>query len=440
MKILKLLLKAIKYSALSVLSLLLLASLVLFARPLWRHFVTYPNFQKQVDAFQLKKKDFPSVTELRSFRGVLHLHSYWSHDSKGTLDDLLSAAKKTGIDFIFLSDHPHKNIDTFPRGIRGTYDGILIEPGSEKQEFVTWPMDTTIIDWKIDKDTVAKQIISNGGMLFYSHTEKPHNWASPHYQGMEIYNFHTNVLEKTSTLPIATDFIINGSKFRDWAYRGIFNRQTAILANWDSLNKTRKIVGFSAVDCHENVNIRARYLSDGRVQWSGFNTKPKDTVKVNFWNRWLFHEPDQNGWIFRWMLVDTYETSFNFVVNYLYADTLATRNIAHHLIQGHHFTAFKSLADATGFCYYGENTNGKMAGMMGDSIKLADLRKLTAVSPYPARFTLIKDGQTLEITEGEQYQYSFDKALQKGAYRLEAEVKPGDDWLPWIYTNPIYIY
>jgi len=440
MKFFKRLLKIFKYIFISLLGVLLIVFLVLFAKPLWHHFVTYPEFQKQVEVFQSRKKECPDISNLKIYRGVLHLHSYWSHDSKGTIYELLAAAKLRHINFIFLSDHPHGNLDSFPRGYKGMYEGVLIEPGSEKQDFVSWPMDTTVIDWKINKDTVSKQIVTRGGMLFYSHTEIPHNWANPWFQGMEIYNFHTNVLGKKSSLPIITDFLINGSKYRAWAYRTIFERQTAILARWDSLNTRRKVVGFSAVDEHENVNIRARYLKDGRVQWMGFNAKPIDTVKVTFWNRWLFHQPDQSGWIFRWMLVNTYETSFNNSVNYLFADTLTVGNISHHLIQGHHFTAFRSLADATGFCYYFEGADGKLGGMMGDSVKVADLKSLRAVSPYPGRFTLLKDGKLVDVTTIEQYQYRFDKALQKGAYRLEVEVKPGDEWLPWIYTNPIYLY
>jgi len=44
------------------------------------------------------------------------------------------------------------------------------------------------------------------------------------------------------------------------------------------------------------------------------------------------------------------------------------------------------------------------------------------------------------MTPDETYRYSFSKELIKGAYRLEVEVKPGKEWLPWIYTNPIYLY
>ena len=402
----------------------------------------YPKYQRQVEAFQLKKKEcLPLVTDLKIYRGVLHLHSYWSHDSKGTIYELVAAAKLRNINFIFLTDHPHGNLDSFPRGYkRGLYDGILLEPGSEKQGFDAWPLQDGVIDWKTNKDTVAKEIVSKGGIVFYAHTEEPHNWANPFYQGMEIYNFHTNVLSKTSTWPILTDFLINGSKYRAWAYRSVFDRQTAILARWDSLNTQRKIVGFSAVDEHENVNFRARYLPDGRVQWMGINTKPIDTVKVSLWNRWMFHSPDQSGWIFRWMVVNTYETSFNNSVNYLFADSLSLPNISRNIVAGHHFTAFRFLADATGFCFYGEGSDWKMKGMMGDSIKIGDLKRIVAVSPFPGRFKLIKDGKTVQITSGEEYSFSFSEVMQKGAYRLEVEVKPGEVWQPWIYTNPIYLY
>ena len=440
MKNLKRLLGIIKYSILTLVGIPLIVLLVVFAMPLWRHLVIYPKYQKQVEAFALRKKECPDVTKMKIFRGELHLHSYWSHDSKGTISDLVSAAKLRNINFLFLTDHPHGNTDTFPRGYKGMYDGVLVEPGSEKQGFDAWPLDTTIIDWKVDKDTVAMNLVKKGGIVFYAHTEEPHNWSNPWYQGMEIYNFHTVVKGKTSTFPILTDFLVNGHKYRAWAYHTLFERQTSILARWDSLNTHRKIVGFSAVDEHENVNFRARYTKDGKVQWMGINTKPIGTMKESWWNRWLFSKPDQSGWIFRWMLVNTYETSFNNSVNYLFADTLTVPNISAHLLKGHHFTAFKFLADATGFCYYGEGKDGKMRGMMGDSIQVSDIAKLSAISPYPGRFTLIKDGKTLETTTDENYQYSFGKSLTKGTYRLEVEVKPGDEWLPWIYTNPIYLY
>ena len=72
----------------------------------------------------------------------MHVHSYWSHDSEGTLADIIPAAKINDIDFIFLTDHPRGNIDTLPRGYNGCYEKVLIVPGSEKQGFDAWPLDS----------------------------------------------------------------------------------------------------------------------------------------------------------------------------------------------------------------------------------------------------------------------------------------------------------
>ena len=176
-------LKLLKYLILSTLGILLVFLLIMFTPPVWRYWVTYPSFEKQVTEFQKLRRKPEALSGLNVYRGVLHVHSYLSHDSKGTLADIVPAAKADGIDFVFLTDHPRNNIDTFPHGYKGNYDGVLIEPGSEKQGFDAWPLDTTIIDWKVDKDTVAKNIVSKGGIIFYAHTEEPHNWANPYYPG-----------------------------------------------------------------------------------------------------------------------------------------------------------------------------------------------------------------------------------------------------------------
>ncbi|MCE1198582.1 MAG: hypothetical protein LWW85_06400 [Marinilabiliales bacterium] len=441
MKLLKKIGKVLGYSIVSLLSILLIAFLILFAKPLWHRWVTYPKAQRDLEAFQTRHREVTPVVSSKVFRGLLHLHSYWSHDSKGTLYDLVTAAKLRGIDFLFLTDHPHGSQDSFPRGFKGLYEGVLIEPGSEKEGFDSWPIrDTAVVDWKLGKDTVAKVVTQNGGIVFYAHTEEPHNWKNPYFQGMEIYNYHSNILQKKHLFPILTDFLINGSKYRAWAYRTVFDRQTSILARWDSLNTRRKVVGFGATDEHENVNFRARLLKDGRVLWTGIDTKPMDTVKVSFKNRWLFSNPDPDGYVFKWMIINTYETSFNNDVNYVFADTLSVPEMRKQLLAGHHFMAFKFLGDAKGFCYFASDKQGKTLGIMGDSIRVADIGSLKAVSPYPGKFRIVKDGKEMTSTTNESYDFSWDQPLTKGAYRLEVEVKPGKEWQPWVYTNPIYLY
>jgi len=421
-----------------ILGLILLLTVISFSPGVWHNWVTYPKYEREITAFQKLRKEPVPLTKLNTYRGVMHVHSYLSHDSKGTLDDIIPAAKTDGIDFIFLTDHPHGRLDTLPKGYHGYYNGVLIEPGTENDGFDTWPLRPSVIDWKLNKDTVAKNIVSKGGIIFYAHTEEPHNWSNPDFQGMEIYNFHTDTKDQ-SPIPIILNVIINGSKYRHWVMREFFDEQTPILARWDSLNRIRKIVGFSAVDAHENQNYRARYLKDGRVQWIGPNAKPVDTMEVKFWNKWIFEKPDKSGWIFKW-LVDTYQASFNYITNYVIADTLSTPSLAENMKKGHLFTAFKSLADAKGFLYYTVNKNDSVNAILGDSVKIDQVKTLNAISPFPGQFRLIHDGKTVNISSDENYRFTWSEPLEKGAYRIEIHLKLQGKLIPWLYSNPIYIY
>lgn len=81
--------------------------------------------------------------------------------------------------------------------------------------------------------------------------------------------------------------------------------------HWDQLNRTRKIIGFSAIDAHENQNLRARYLPDGQVLWVGNNGKNIDTMEVSFWNKLpgrfkIIHQ----GRIIKTSLEESYEFNF----------------------------------------------------------------------------------------------------------------------------------
>uniref|UniRef100_UPI003216D792 hypothetical protein n=1 Tax=uncultured Draconibacterium sp. TaxID=1573823 RepID=UPI003216D792 len=410
-----------------------------FAAPVWRHFVTYPKLEKEIAAFQKLRKKTPETTQLNTYRGIMHAHSFWSHDCEGKLTDLIPAAAKNGIDFIFLTDHPHGNIDSFPRGYSGFYNNILIVPGSEKKGFAAWPLqDSIVLDWNIDKDSLSKNIIEDDGIVFYAHTEEPHNWDNSWYQGMEIYNFHTDTKDE-KLAPNIFNFIANGKKYRIWALRQLFDEQTQILALWDSLNVQRKIVGYSAVDTHENQNFRARYIKDGRVEWIGPNANPIDTLKVTLLNKWLFHEPDNSGWIFKFM-IDTYMEGFDYVTNYVFADSLTMSSLSHHIKLGHLFMAFKSLGDASGFNYFAKNNSGKMKAIPGDSLVINEFNSLHAVSPFPGQFRLIHNGTTLDVSDIDSYQYNYSNLNDKGAYRMEVHVNLNGEYVPWIYSNPIYIY
>lgn len=431
-KILKILFSVIIFTA-------LILVFFLFAKPLWNHFVTYPKLEKEHAKIQTLQKPVNWSYGKKIFRGIIHAHSYWSHDSEGTLAEILPAAGFAGIDFIFLTDHPHEGLDTLPRGYSGMYGNVRIVPGSEKKGFICWPRDSMLIDWSQNGDTILKNIVSKGGLALYSHTEEPHNWENPDYQGMEIYNFHTDTKDEKNLYGHILNFVVNGKKYRNWALREMFDEQVEILKNWDMLNTKRRITGFSAMDTHENQNIRARYLPDGRVEWVGPNANIMDTMQVKWWNKWLFSTPDESGWIFKFM-VDTYRDGFNYMVNYVVADSSDVENLSGAIKKGRLFTAFKSIADASDFVYYAVDQKDSLAGIMGDSIKLNNLSALKANSPFPGKFKLFHNGKLIANPSDDSYSFTSGPLKEEGAYRLEVHLKFNGKYIPWLYTNPVYVY
>jgi len=122
------------------------------------------------------------------------------------------------------------------------------------------------------------------------------------------------------------------------------------------------------------------------------------------------------------------------------ADTLSVPSLAENLKKGHLYTAFKSLGDAKGFQYYSLSLKDSLNGIMGDSIQIDQVKSLNSVSPLPGQFRLIHDGKTVDVSAGESYQYARTEPLEKGAYRIELHIKLNGKLVPWLYTNPMYIY
>jgi len=61
---------------------------------------------------------------------------------------------------------------------------------------------------------------------------------------------------------------------------------------------------------------------------------------------------------------------------------------------------------------------------------------LRAASPNRVRFRLVADGEVIDTQEGREFEYTVP---YPGKYRLEAELLILDEWVPWVYTNPIIV-
>ena len=83
---------------------------------------------------------------------------------------------------------------------------------------------------------------------------------------------------------------------------------------------------------------------------------------------------------------------------------------------------------------------GHVSGILGDSIRLDQVKSLKALSPLPGRFKLIHNGKTIKTSKEKSYEFVSSEFIEKGTYRIEVELELQGKFIPWIFTNSIVIY
>ncbi|HEX7896653.1 MAG TPA: PHP domain-containing protein [Planctomycetota bacterium] len=190
---------------------------------------------------------------LREYRGILHCHSLHSHDSKGTYEEILAAAKAAKIDFIAMTDHPPKD-ETIPfrEGWRGLHDGVLFLQGAEYagQHLLAVGTREPVHGSTAEK---IEAIHRQGGLAFLSHPEEVEDWT-PYAaaDGVEIYNVHA-ALKKRLKEPGFIPEVLRALKADpETSFQLLRRLDPDILAKWDAVNRIRPFTGIAANDAHQN--------------------------------------------------------------------------------------------------------------------------------------------------------------------------------------------
>ncbi len=424
--------------ALLVLILLGAVLLWLFRDAIHDRYVLFPKQEAAWAELRAQRQDVTLDDGYYDVRGVCHSHSKISHDSLMEWEDILVAAKKADIDFLFMSDHNQNTKADFSWQWRGEHDGVYFYPGFELGAgFLVWGLapDVVLSD-TMDKKLLAKMIDEKGGMFFFAHSEEERMWDLPQVRGMEIYNIHTDFKDE-KYIEILPGMILNTNRYPDLTIRKIFDRHDDIHARWDELNKTKTMVGIGAVDAHKNIGVRLVCTNDERLILSDTSPKIDQGQDVSWLPRWLvrmvFGEitPGKTIWQIDW---DPYERSLRYNNNHLLIKETNEQTIYDALKAGRNYVAFDMICDATGFTFMA-NSGGAVAAV-GESIPYAAGAKLTVASPLPGRVTIFRDGNQIHQTEGRTVEVPVDAP---GKYRANFEVKILDEWTPWVYTNPLQL-
>ena len=135
--------------------------------------------------------------------------------------------------------------------------------------------------------------------------------------------------------------------------------------------------------------------------------------------------------VFRFQL-DPYERMVRYSATHILANELTEASLIDGLREGRVFVGFDMIADSRGFVFFAEE--GAQKAVMGESMPFSDRVRLRAAAPHAGRFTVVHDGEAIYRTDGTELDW---QPPEPGNYRVEVELMILDEWVPWIYSNPL---
>jgi len=320
---------------------------------------------------------------LFDYRGLLHLHSRFSHDSEGSLDDVLRAGARAGAHFVWITDHGNRDAAPW----QGMHDGVLVLVGQEWSQpeghLTLLGGDLAVADRKNTLE-VLRAAWAEGGLGIISHrdsTVKP--WLDAgrldgEVPAMELFNVPTLIGRRRAGLVLRLPWMLFSPTA---ALRSLVERPDANLADWDRRLRQRPVTGVSAADRH-------------------------------------FH------WYLPFVGVERITST------HVLAPALTEQDLLDALRAGRAYVAFECFGDATGFDFHVVTPEGRRE--MGETVAV-DVARLHVHVPAPARVDVFRDGELWVTRIGEGAMEFAPPGA--GVYRVEVV----RDERPWILSNSVYL-
>lgn len=335
--------------------------------------------------------------------GVVHVHTIHS-DGGGSLEEVAAAAASAGLDYVIVTDH-----NTFDaKSFEGYVDGVLMVVGAEVStdsgHVLGVGLPAPTFRFSGDARDTLEDVADLGGATFVAHPTSPREgfgwgeWQLPGSWGIEVLNGDTQW--RSAGWATAARTMLLYPLNPTYALLTMLGRPSA-LDRWDRLLVARDVPGIAGSDSHNYIGLAG-------------------AAGLRF---------------------PSYEAVFRVVRNHvlleqgLRGDSLQdTEAVVAALAGGRAFVGLDGLAPATGFSFVAEDEDQRWT--MGETVVPTESLQLRAGGrlPHGASVSLIKDGTVIAKEEGGVVWQD----VGAGVYRVEVEL-PGWD-LPWVVSNPIYVF
>ena len=394
-----------------------------------------------VAAFAAARKPLERGGDLHEYRCNLHVHSAFSHDSRGKIGDIIAAAKRAGTDALLFTEHPAAHYDFVADGHSGIVDGVLLVPGAETKGMLVYPRSTVPEHDALGSQDLVRRVRAGDGMMFLCHLEERMDWSLDSLTGCEIYNTHADAKEETRLYAMMKNplWLVQAKKVLDAypqeALAAIFDPPVDYLRRFDELCAVYPHTGVSGNDAHENVGLRITLLEGDKVRIADALDEELtvlDRAVVGVFTP-IPADAKPGDLVFKLQL-DPYEQSLRHVGTHVLATELSRDAIQEGLVKGRAFVAFDWIADARGFDFHAEEGNGRHE--MGSHVRLAGKPVLVGKAPLPGHWKVFNRGEIVHEADGETFSFA---PTAVGNHRVELWLDVAGRPLPWVLANPIYV-
>jgi hypothetical protein len=391
--------------------------------------------------FAKRRKELPRSGPYREYRANLHVHSAFSHDSRGKIEDILAAAKRAGTQILLFTEHPAPHYDFYRDGHQGLRDGILMIPGAEMSGMLVYPQESVNVSGSVGTIDVSNLVRRKGGLTFLAHLEERMTLDVPDLTGVEIYNIHAIFKEQKKLISsmknplwlVKTGALIN--KYPQEAYSALHDYPANYLARYDELCQRRPHTGVSANDAHQNIGLKVKLAEGNKARIEDALGEKVLEVDAGLLSA-LFPIPKDaktGTEIFR-MQLDPYENALRHAATHLLMKDLTKESAWEALEKGRAFVGFDWMADSRGFDLYLEQKNKRFE--IGEKLPLTKNLSLKGMAPLPGHWKIIHNGKIIKEIDGPNFGLDLDKP---GVYRAEVWLNIAGERRVWILSNPVYV-
>jgi hypothetical protein len=360
---------------------------------------------------------WPPPSSFAEYGAVLHVHSEYSHDGRGTVEHIAASAARLGIRVVFLTDH--NTLAPLHEGKEAWYGSTLVLVGAEITTNAGYLLlldprpDAPVTQRGLPYQEVLQAYREGESIVLLAHPEHPRlGWDGWHegmsaVDGIEVVDVFDQVV--AASWPRQLLGLLAYPANPEMAILSVVHWPRRVLDRWDAMARERRTLGVLALDAHGGIELT-------------------EETGVRF---------------------PSHATAFGLgQLHFVTDDPLARHEsdrlrVYRAMRAGRFYNAFDGFAPAAGFRF--EARRGAEVALMGATVRAGEGWVLEVRVP-PVGETMVRvlrDGTP--VHEGSGRDVVRVDADRGGTYRVEVDLLvnlfpiAAARRMPWIFSNAIYV-